>query len=270
MTESEKATVRAWQPLTPRGVAAFACAPVGRLLLVQFIFAVFAAAAAVWFLHAAWFPTIREAIEHLPERGEIRSGMLDWPGDSAQSLAEGDFLAVAVDLDHRGSIRSPAHIQIEFGRHDCRMISFLGYADVAYPKDWIVSCNRTELGPWWGARQAPILWIAAVAVILGLLTGWSALATLYFLPVWLVGFFANRDLSLGGSWRLAGAALMPGALVLSCALLLYGFGFLDLVQLSFAATVHVVPGWIYGSVSPFFAPKLSSAAAVKRNPFRTA
>jgi hypothetical protein len=269
VTESEKATVRAWQPLTPRGVAAFACAPAGRLLLVQFVFAVFAAAVVVWFLHAAWFPTIREAIEHLPGRGEIRSGTLNWPGDAPQSLAEGDFLAFAVDLDHRGGIRSPAHIQIELGRHDCRMISFLGYADFVYPKEWIVSCNRAELGPWWGAWQAPILWIAAGAVIPGLLLSWWVLAALYSLPVWLVGFFMNRDLSLSGSWRLAGAALMPGALVLSCAVLLYGFGFLDLVQLSFAATAHVVLGWIYIFVGPLFAPKLSSAEAVKRNPFRS-
>ena len=72
----------AWQPLTPRGVAAFARAPLMRLLLVQFIFALLAAIAVVWFLRTAWFPTVREAIENLPAQGEMKSGKLEWTADS--------------------------------------------------------------------------------------------------------------------------------------------------------------------------------------------
>ena len=71
----------AWEPLTPRGVAAFARAKLGRLLLVQFIVALLAAASVVWFLDDGCFPTISEAIQQLPADGEIRSGKLDWHGD---------------------------------------------------------------------------------------------------------------------------------------------------------------------------------------------
>jgi hypothetical protein len=39
----------AWQPFTPQGIAAFASAPVKRLLLVQFVLALFAAISVVWF-----------------------------------------------------------------------------------------------------------------------------------------------------------------------------------------------------------------------------
>ena len=157
----------AWQPLTVRGVAAFARASLGRLLLVQFIVALLAAGTVVWFLHKAWFPTIGEAIRRLPPQGEIRSGRLDWQGATPARLAEGRFLAIAVDLDHTGEARSPAHVQVEFGRTDCKVFSLLGYVQGAYPRGWAVAFNRTELGPWWGAWAPAILAIVAGLVVAG-------------------------------------------------------------------------------------------------------
>ena len=256
----------AWQPLTMRGVAAFARASVGRLLLVQFTVALLAAGSVVWFLHQAWFPTIGEAIRQLPPQGELRSARLDWQGATPSRLAEGRFLAFIVDLDHTGAARSPAHVQFEFGRTDFRIFSLLGYTQGGYPRDQAVAFNRTELGPWWGAWAPAILAIVAGAVVTGLMLSWACLATLYFLPAWLVGFFANRDLTLRGSWCLAGAALMPGAVFMCAAIFLYGWGTLDLVQLAVAGAVHVVMGWVYLFASPFWLPR-QPAAVVKANPF---
>jgi hypothetical protein len=256
----------AWQPLTTRGVAAFARASLGRLLLVQFIVALIAAGSVVWFLHQAWFPAIGDAIRQLPPQGELRSGRLNWQGATPSRLAEGRFLAFVVDLDHTGTARSPAHVQVEFGRTDCKVFSLLGYVQGKYPPNRALAFNRTELGPWWGAWAPALLAIVAGLVVAGLMLSWACLATVYFLPVWLVGFFANRDLSLQGSWCLAGAALMPGALFLCAAIFLYGWGALDLVRLAVAATVHVVMGWVYLFASPFWLPR-HPAAVVKANPF---
>jgi hypothetical protein len=256
----------AWQPLTVRGVAAFARAPLGRLLIVQLIVALLAAGTVVWFLHRAWFPVISEAIRQLPLQGELRSGRLDWPGPTPARLAEGRFLALVVDLDHAGEARSPAHVQVEFGRTDYLVFSLLGYVQGAYPQGWAVAFNRTELGPWWGAWAPAILALAAGLVVVGLMVTWACLATVYSLPVWLVGFFANRDLGLWGSWRLAGAALMPGALFMCAVVILYGCGALDLVRLAAAAALHLVMAWVYLLISPWCLPR-HSAAAVKANPF---
>src|SRR5882724_6407201 len=132
----------AWQPITPRGVAAFAAAPFGLLLLVQFICALITAGTVVWFLQAAWFPTVRQAIHQLPVQGVIRSGVLDWQADSPQRLAEGRFLALTVDLKHQGEARSPAHLQIEFGQSDLKAISLFGSARRPYPKGWLIFFNR--------------------------------------------------------------------------------------------------------------------------------
>jgi len=259
--------IRAWQPLTPRGVAAFARAPLRRLLLAQFIFAVLMAATAAWFLETAWFPAIREAIRNLPEQGEIRSGKLNWPGDSPLPLVEGHFLAFTVDLDHSGGMRSPAHVGVEFGRNDVRIFSLLGYSEWPYPPDNVIAFNRVELQPWWGAWRPPILWMTAGGVLAGFMIFWTLLATVYFFPAWLAGFFANRDLNLRQSWKLAGAALLPGTVLVAVAVFFYGIGALDLVQLAAAGGASTVAGWIFLFAGVLASPKLSSATTERKNPF---
>jgi len=255
----------AWEPLTPRGVAAFARARLGRLLVVQFIVAVLAAIAVDCFLDMGCFPTIGAAIKQLPDQGEIRDSRLNWQGESPVLLAEGGFLAFDVDLEHAGQILSPAQVQIEFGGESIRVFSLLGYHEWNYPPGWIVAFNRTDLEPLWDAWKPDILAIATGAVIVGLMLSWAVLATIYFFPVWLISFFADRDLNLRQSWRLACAALMPGALLLTAAIAFYALGALDLIQMSFALGAHLVLGWIYLFISPLFLQRVMPAE--KQNPF---
>lgn len=256
----------AWQPLTPRGVAAFARAPLGRVLLVQLVFAIMAAATVVWFLHRDWFPVISQAISAMPPKGDIRDGTLNWQGPSPEVLAEGRYLALAVDLRHEGQARSPAQVAIEFGQHDLKAFSLFGFLAAPYPRGYVVAFNQAELTPWWGAWAPAILALGAGAVLAGLMVCWAALATLYCVPVWLVGLYANRDLNLRGSWRLAGAALMPGALFFTVTIWGYGCHALDLVHLVTAAGLHLVVGWVYLCLSPCYCPR-HPAATPRANPF---
>ena len=257
----------AWEPITARGVAAFARASFERLFVVQAVLALLAAASVVWVLSDGIFPTIDSAIRQLPDAGEIHSGRLDWRDDSPVLLAEGKILAFSVDLEHGGALRSPADFQFEFGRDSIRIFSLFGEVQVAYPPGYRIAANQADARPAWGAWAPDILGLAAIGTFLGLLLVWAALATVYFLPVWLLCFYTNRDLSFAASWKLAGAALMPGALLLSLALVLYDLGGFDLVQLCFAFGMHLVIGWIYLFVSPMF---LRRALPVEQgNPFRT-
>jgi hypothetical protein len=245
----------AWQPLTPQGIAAFAEAPAGRLLLVQSAFAAAAALVVVWFLHTAWFSVIGAAVRQLPEQGELQGGKLNWVGASPAVLAEGPMLAVTVDLDHEGTVRSPAHIQLEWGRNDVRVISILGYVPLPYRADWNLAFNRTALIPWWGAWAPAFLGLAALGTVAGLLLTWALLASLYCIPVWVVGLYADRQLGFGASWRLAGAALMPGALLMTAAIVCYGMGGMDLVKLAAAVAGHFILGWVYVVVGPVACPR---------------
>ena len=259
-------SIFAWEPFTPRGVAAFAHARLSRLLLVQIIVALIAAASVTWFLDDSVFPVIKTAIKNLPDQGEIRSGKLVWHGDSPKPLAEGRFLAFDVDLHHDGKINSTADLQIEFGQEEIWSFALLGYMEIPYPAGSVIAFNRTELEPLWGAWMSTLLFLAAVATALGLLASWWLLATLYFLPVWLLGYFVNRDLNFRRSWKLSGAALLPGALLMAVGILLYNFGAVDLVQLGFIFGAHFVLGWIYLFVSLLFVPGIP-AATPQGNPF---
>lgn len=257
----------AFEPLTPRGVAAFARASFTRLLLVQFFFALLAAISIVWFLDGNCFPIVRSAIQNLPDAGTISSGKLDWRGDSPKLLAEGKFLALDVDQNHSGQIHSTADVQIEFGAETVRVFSLLGYAEFFYPPDLFAPFNRAELEPLWGAWSVEILFFAAAATAIALLLSWWVLAGIYFLPVRVFGFFTNRDLDFRASWKLSCAALMPGALLMTAGVLLYDFGFLDLVSFGFVFTAHFVLGWIYLMVGLFFLPRISTSPP-KGNPFK--
>ena len=82
----------AWEPLTPRGVAAFARASFERLFVVQAVFALIAAASVVWILSDGIFPTLDAAIGQLPDAGGIHAGKLDWRDDSPLLLENPGFL----------------------------------------------------------------------------------------------------------------------------------------------------------------------------------
>jgi hypothetical protein len=218
-------------------------------------------------LRDAGFPAISAAIAQLPPEGEIRSGKMTWRGESPRLLAEGKFLAFSVDLQHTGEVRSPAHVQIELGTTNVLIHSLLGYAEVEYPKGWIIAVNRTELSPLWGAWRPWLLLATVGGVVAYLLASWWVLATIYCAPVWLIGFFANRDLGWRASWRLAGAALLPGAFVMIVGLSFYDLGAFDLVRLGFVFVAHLAVGWIYLGVSLYFVPRIASLAQPTANPF---
>lgn len=263
----------AWCPLTPRGVAAFASARLGRLWLVQFLFALLAAITFGWFTHTAWLPVIREAIGQLPDGAQIQGGVLQWPGESPVLLAENRFLGLTVDLNHTGETVSAAPLEVEFGRHDWQVSSLFGVLhlpgllDTSYPPGYTIAFSHAELSPWWGAREPFLIAFAMAGMIVCLMVTWTVLATVYFPLVWLGGFFANRQLNWAGSWRLAGAALMPGALAMSAAIMLYGLQVLDLFRFGLAVVLHFVVGWVFLFVSPGFLPHQAGTPPAGGNPF---
>lgn len=254
------------EPFTPRGVASFARASFGWLFFAQFVIALIAAAAIAWYFYDGCFPTVQAAIENLPAEGGIHSGHLEWNG-TPQTLAEGHFLAFDVDSDHSGQIRSITDLQIEFGAKSVRIISLFGFTDISYPVNQTIPFNQPELNPLWKAWRMVILFFIAAASIVLLLATWSILATIYFLPLWLLGFLTNRDLNLRTSWKLSAAALLPGALLMIIGILLYAFGFINLVTLLFVCAAHFVLHWLYLFFGLFFLPRTSTSTP-RENPFQ--
>ena len=256
-----------WQPITFGGVASFARASFGRLFIVQFIVALLVAGSVSCFLAAAWFPVAEKAIARLPEKGAIRRGQLDWTGPSPCSLAEATFLSIVVDVENSQPRGQNADVQLELHRGGFNFKSLLGNLAISYPKDSTIALNRAEVEPRWGAWRPFLLVGIGVCVVLGVLAIWLVLATVYSLPLRLLTFYSDRDVGWLGCWRVAGAAQLPGALLMSGGLLLYGFNRLNLIGLLFAWLLHVVIAWIYVGIAPARLPRLAGSLRRRDNPF---
>lgn len=265
---AERASSFAWQPITPSGVAAFAGARIGRLLILQLIVAGLVVWCVLWFVTANWFPIVREAIAQLPDQGHIQNQQLSTPHVSTTPLTENRFLAIVIDADGVGTPSVATDLRVEFHRRNVAFCSVFGCLNFDYPKDSTIQFNRPELQSRWGAWQPMILWIAGLGVVVWLFLNWFLLATLYFVPVRVYTFFKDRQVTLLGSWKLCGAALLPGALLAAGTILLYGLGLVDLLRFLWLFSLHIIVGWVYALVSPLRLPRASDALPkTTRNPF---
>ena len=256
----------AWQPFTPRGVAAFAHASLTRLVLVQLIVAAVVAATLIWCLCIAWIPVITEAIQRLPSNGFVRRGHLNFEGESPMRLAENSRLGLVVDLAATSSAGRVADLEIAFEKDRVVLHGPLGDWWQLYDPHYLISFNRSELEPAWGAWRRPILFGIAIATITSLFIMWWSLALIYLPLVKLIAFFADRTVNWRSAWRMTAASLLPGACIVALALALYGFGAIDFFRFGLLYLLHVLAGLAFAVTSPLFLPKLPRAPLGK-NPF---
>ncbi len=261
----------AWQPLTFGGVARFARAPLRRLLAVELITATIVAAATLWFLHRNWCPAIQRAVQQLPAEGRLEDGQLHWNGPPVLRLANGPFLALALNRAADGDSGQVADVRIEFGQVSVNVSSLFGHTEFFYPRNLSLSLTREDAAPWWGAWQPFLLVGAGATVMVSLFTVWAVLAALYALPIRALAYFIDRAISWTGAWRLASAALMSGALFMAAAITLYGERRLNLIALLVAEALHLIIGWVYCLAAPAWLPRAAGAAEPSsRNPFAPA
>ena len=258
---------RAWQPITPRGIAAFSRAKAGRLGVVQLLVAIAVVASVLWFLSHAWFPLTLQAIRQLPETGSITNGLLDTPSSSALPLAENRFLAFFVDTNTTADATVSADFRIGFHHQQWTVCSLFGCLSRPYPTTPPTGFNRDDLEALWGAWEPMLLGVVAVAVFFGLFFNWWLLATVYSPFAWLLAYFNDRDLTLAGAWKLSGAALLAPALMLTLGIVLYGLGMVDLLRLLLLWALHIPLGWAALIAAVLVVPRVSVVANEKKNPF---
>jgi hypothetical protein len=257
----------AWQPFTFGGVAAFAGARLGRLLAAELIAATVLAVIVVWFLHRAYCPVILQAIQKMPETARVARGGLQGLPDTL--VSESKFLAIAATTRPGGEIGQDADLQIQLRQNDfCAGSVFWPDwgLDFEYGRDASMNLARSNLEPWWSAWQPVLLMGAGASTVLFLLLFWAALAAIYMAPAKFIAWFSDRYLTWAGAWRLASAALLPGAAALAGAILLYGWSVMDLVGLSSFVALQMITGWIYlmGGACKVTRPFPGDS---KRNPF---
>ena len=259
---------RAWQPLTFRGVAAFAGATATRVFIVQFLVLLVAVACLLQALELTWWPAVQKAIQALPEIGRVQHGQLDWHGEPFAVLADSPALSILVDAAGRQEPGQVADMQVEIAKTEIRLCTLVGSLPIVFDPVWDFPLNRVDLVPWWGAWKPAIVAVTALFFAVALVGAWWLLATLYTLPLRLLAVLAGRPITLGGCWRIAAMALLPGALLLSLGILAYGLIRLPLVLLVIIFVLHFLAGWIY-SVAAIFRldTHAAIAAAAAANPF---
>jgi hypothetical protein len=142
---------------------------------------------------------------------------------------------------------------------------------IHYPTEIAFSMSPTVLEPWWGAWH-PVIYLGIfLLTTVVLMIVWICLSLLYTLPVRLIAYYEDRELTIPGAWRLSSVALMPGALTMLLAICLYGWHVLDLIGLGAIVPLHLLMGWVYLVFSPTRIKRISLSKDVFRsNPFATA
>jgi hypothetical protein len=226
------------------------------------------AASVVWFLGRCYVPVITQAAQKLPESGAITNGQLAGFGDL--EISETKFLSIAFAPDPEAELDRSADVQVVLGADRVVISSLLSSEMGSFEFDYGTADNldlsRAQLEPLWGAWRPVLLVGVGVTVALGLMLIWWALAALYAPVAKLIAWLGDRDMTWAGSWRLASAALIPGAVLMAVATILYGSQVLDVFGLGWLEIVHLLVGWVYLLAAPVFAPRLSRGP-LKPNPF---
>jgi hypothetical protein len=173
-------------------------------------------------------------------------------------------------VDGVGTPSLTTDLRVEFHHRSFALCSILGCLTLNYPKDRVVQFNQPELESWWAAWEPMIYTLIGLAVVTGLFASWLGLATIYCPAARIYAFFKDRQLTLTGSWKIAAAALLPGALLTGAAIVLYGLGMIDLIRFLVLWAIHLIVGLVYLFVSPLRLPRASdSLSAPRHNPFTT-
>ena len=257
-------------PLTLGGVAAFARSSVARLFLVQGVVALAITTCVLWFVVDQLRPLIDQATRRLPNRTRLQRGILDWdPSAPSVVLVDSPFLNLVIRRSPGEATVTDADLRVTFEPQGWRVGTVLGFWQFRYPRDRGFELDRTEALAWWGAWQKP-LWAGLGLGTMGALMGsWALLATILVWPAWAMAQAFDRQTTWVGAWRLAGAALMPGALLAGAALLMYGLRQIPLAQLVLLWILHWPIGWVYVLAAPLRLPRRSDAS-VQGNPFESA
>lgn len=261
----QRSSPRALQPFTIPGVARYASAPPWKLLATLLPFALLGALVTVFMVSQCWAPVITEAVSNLPANSVIVAGQLSWPEKQGRLLGANEFLSIET-ITPTDTIEARAtDISILLEPDDFRVGSLAGYASFPYPNRWEIKLDRDTVAPWWGAWRPALLAFFAGVTLLALLASWSLFAMVYSLVVLWIALLFNRDLAWRQAWKISCAAQMPGALLISFAILLYGLGEIALIFFLILAGTHFVVTWLYLLFVPFCISKKEKSA---KNPFR--
>lgn len=243
-------------PLTFRGVASFADASLTWLGSFQFLVALLTGISVLTLFELAWRPSVETAMESLSGTNRIHAGLLEWNGPAPVRLGTGSFLSFVVDPRDERAAGRPTDVEIILGEESARVRSLPGQITIPYPKTVSIDLNPTAVRPWWGAWHLFLLVGLSAGAVLLVAIAWALLAAVYAPFLLVFCFYTDRRLTPAGAWKLAAAALLPGALCLDASILAYAFGYLGMLQLLVICMLHLAIGWMFVLGGVFRRPRI--------------
>jgi hypothetical protein len=258
----------AGQPFTFGGVARFAHAPIGRLLLQALLFGLLTGLATTWLATVGWAPVLDEAVAALPERAAIQNRTLAWSERSGRLLGANQYLSLEVVLQNAPRDSASADVSVEGHVTHLVIRSVLGAAIVPYPPVNL-TLDRATTVPAWGAWRAPFLFGLIPGTALVLILSWTILAIPYSLVARVIGGIFRRDLTSVRAWKLCVAAQLPASLLMTFAIALYASGHVSVLFIPVMLVAHFIPTLLFLLVSPCLVPKRAKElhGPSKKNPF---
>ncbi|MGC8742936.1 MAG: hypothetical protein ACP5T0_03540 [Verrucomicrobiia bacterium] len=256
----------AFLPVTPRAIAAGKNFQTINFIAYWFFYSVVCSLAITFVFERCVISSISRAINKLPQSGEIVSGKLNnWETNSNTALVEGKFVSIYVNSSDQEDSSDNADLQIVFARDELRFRSLLGWLTVKYPEQLDLPLNYKQLWPLWGAYQTAIIAAVFLSSVVFLILIWTFLAFAYsLLYIAFARVLKRMTGGKSGAFKIAGASLIPGALIMTFGLLTYSFGYIDLITLLIVFCSHILIAWIYLFLSLFSLPKIPED---KENPF---
>lgn len=263
-TEEDQRPV-AWNPFTPGGVASYAIAPLGNLLSTQFVAAFLLWITAMFYLSQSWVPAIDSMIGQIPIGTRIQNGRLFIP--SHEPIIFSDNRLVGIVWAKEDAPGPTSDIEVRLMPNEFRVATMIGYLPLPYPHHEDQTVDKDALSPRWGAWRPAIIPLVAGLFTLFIWGAWAALAAIYAWPIRVAIFFRDKLTSPLGSWKLCSAALMPGAFLLTAALLFYTLGRIPVAGLIIAFAAHFVLGWVFVFFGAVALPLIPEAEREQGNPF---
>jgi hypothetical protein len=257
----------AWQPFTGNGVSRFADASFGRALGFLGGFALSTALVLGWALYTSWWPVLDQAVREFPEDGPaLVRGRFHWPETAPRLLADSPHLGVAVRPDDSEPPGRTADLQLELLPGALRLAGIAGFVDLPWPATDTVPLGRLQARAAWEAWRRPVFASVIIAAAAAMTVVWSLLALALVLPLRLVAFVLQKQISLGGCWRLSAAASMSGSLVLNLGIGGYLMRWLPWPALAAVVVIHLLVSALFLSWGLVSRPKKSRIASPP-NPF---
>lgn len=254
-------------PVTFAGTVAFSRKSASWFLIGWLGTAVLASATCLWFIHARWIPVFESTIDALPSDLTMTAGVMEAFPNGETIQQQNGFISLLITPSSQSQGNMTADFQIAATPNELRFRSLLGYLAVPYPVDAEFKLTPSHVKPWWRAREALFTVLAFCLALITLFATWTVLATLYFFPIAIANYFADRRNEFWATWRLAGSLLLPGASIMTLSILLYGFHLLGFLGLLMATALHIIIAWIYGVATIKHIPPIPSSSRPGTNPF---